>query len=120
MVERSITGEHLIAELDRLAAQRGTFPTVLRCDNGPELACGAMADWQPARSGCTSSRPGSRGATATSNRSTPASATNASTSTGSGRWPSVTDHRAATLPPAFIDVRRNATRRITDEFFTAP
>jgi len=37
-VERSITGEHLIAELDRLAAQRGTYPTVLRCDNGPELA----------------------------------------------------------------------------------
>jgi putative transposase len=45
MVERSITGEHLIAELDRLAAKRGTFPDVLRCDNGPELVCGAMADW---------------------------------------------------------------------------
>jgi hypothetical protein len=48
MVERSITGEDLIAELDRLAAQRGTYPAVLRCDNGPELACSAMADWQPA------------------------------------------------------------------------
>ena len=35
MVERSITGEDLIAELDRLAAQRGTYPAVLRCDNGP-------------------------------------------------------------------------------------
>ena len=34
--------------------------------------------------------------------------------------PSVTDSRAATLPPAFIDVRRNAIRRITDEFFRAP
>ncbi len=45
MVERSITGEHLIAELDRLAAERGTYPAVLRCDNGPELACTAMADW---------------------------------------------------------------------------
>ena len=45
MVERSITGEDLIAELDRLAAQRGTYPAVLRCDNGPELACSAMADW---------------------------------------------------------------------------
>jgi putative transposase len=45
MVERSITGEDLIAELDRLAAQRGTFPAVLRCDTGPELACSAMADW---------------------------------------------------------------------------
>ncbi len=45
MVERSITGEHLIAELDRLAAQRGTYPTVLRCDNDPELASSALADW---------------------------------------------------------------------------
>lgn len=44
MVERSITGEHLIAELDRRAAQRGTYPTVLRCDNGPNLAGAAMAD----------------------------------------------------------------------------
>ena len=45
MVERSITGEHLIAELDRLAGQRSSYPAVLRCDNGPELACAAMADW---------------------------------------------------------------------------
>mgnify|MGYP005813211527 CR=1 FL=1 len=45
MVERSITGENLIAELDRLAAQRSAYPVVLRCDNGPELACSAMADW---------------------------------------------------------------------------
>jgi len=45
MIDRNITGEHLIGELDRLAAERHTFPTVLRCDNGPELACGAMADW---------------------------------------------------------------------------
>jgi len=39
------------------------------------------------RSDCTSFRPASHGATATSNRSTPASATNASTSTASGHWP---------------------------------
>ena len=45
LVERSITGEDLIAELDRLAAQRGTHPAVLRCDNGPELACAAMTEW---------------------------------------------------------------------------
>src|SRR4051812_15371713 len=30
--------------LDRLAEGRG-YPKVLRCDNGPELACTAMADW---------------------------------------------------------------------------
>ena len=51
MVERSITGEHLIGELDRLAGQRGTFPAVLRCDNGPELACSAMADWSAGQVG---------------------------------------------------------------------
>ena len=45
MVERRITGEHLITELDRLAGQRGAYPAVLRCDNGPELACTAMTDW---------------------------------------------------------------------------
>jgi putative transposase len=43
------TGEHLIAELDRLASDRGNYPTVLRCDNGPELACGAMSDWSAGR-----------------------------------------------------------------------
>ena len=32
MVERSITGEHLIDELDCRAAQRDTYPVVLRCD----------------------------------------------------------------------------------------
>jgi putative transposase len=51
MVERSITGERLIDELDRLSAQRGTHPAVLRCDNGPELACSAMADWSAGQVG---------------------------------------------------------------------
>jgi putative transposase len=45
MVERSITGEDLITELDRLAVLRGAYPAVLRCDNGPELACAAMTEW---------------------------------------------------------------------------
>jgi transposase InsO family protein len=44
LADRSITSEDLIDELDRLAADRG-YPAVLRCDNGPELACAAMADW---------------------------------------------------------------------------
>lgn len=51
MVERSITGDHLINELDRVAAERGTYPTVLRCDNVPELACSAMADWADGQAG---------------------------------------------------------------------
>jgi len=37
LVERCITGE-----LDHPAQLRG-YPAVLRCDNGPELACAAMA-----------------------------------------------------------------------------
>jgi putative transposase len=32
-------------ELDRLAVGRGAYRTMLRCDNGPELACTAIADW---------------------------------------------------------------------------
>src|SRR5687768_15829224 len=44
LVKRDITRRHLIDELDRLAVDRG-YPAVLRCDNGPELACAAMADW---------------------------------------------------------------------------
>ena len=77
LVQRSITGESLIAELDCLAAGRGTYPAVLRCDNGPELACVAMADWANSRVGLHFIPPGQPGATATSNRSTPGSATNA-------------------------------------------
>jgi len=44
-------------ELDRLAAQRG-HPAVLRCDNGPELACAAMADWAGTRVGLCFIPPG--------------------------------------------------------------
>jgi putative transposase len=44
LVARNITGDDLIDELDRLSQQR-CYPTVLRCHNGPELACAAMADW---------------------------------------------------------------------------
>lgn len=45
LVERSITGQDLAEELDRIAAERGTYPAVLRSDNGPEMSCVAMADW---------------------------------------------------------------------------
>jgi len=57
LVERSVTAAVLIDELDRLAAQRG-YPTVLRCDNGPELACDAMADWAGERVGLSFIPPG--------------------------------------------------------------
>ena len=57
LVERSITADDLIDELDRLATSRG-YPAVLRCDNGPELACAAMADWAGERVGLSFIPPG--------------------------------------------------------------
>jgi putative transposase len=57
LVDRSITGDRLIDELDRLALDRG-HPAVLRCDNGPELACDAMADWAGERVALSSIPPG--------------------------------------------------------------
>jgi len=57
LVERSVTADVLIDELDRLAMQRG-YPAVLRCDNGPELACEAMADWAGERVGLSFIPPG--------------------------------------------------------------
>ena len=86
LVDRSITADRLVDELDRIALGRG-YPAVLRSDNGPELACAAMGDWAGERVGLASSHPASPGATATSNRSTAGSATNASTSTCSGHSP---------------------------------
>lgn len=50
LVDRSITGDDFIDELDRIAQQRGC-PAVVRCDNGPELACAATADWAHERIG---------------------------------------------------------------------
>jgi hypothetical protein len=76
LVDRNITSDDLIAELDA-SPSTGAIPAVLRCDNGPELFCAAMADWAANASACTSSHPASPGATATSSRSTAASATSA-------------------------------------------
>jgi putative transposase len=57
LVERSITADRLIDELDRIAAGRG-YPAVVRRDNGPELACSAMADWARERVGLAFIPPG--------------------------------------------------------------
>jgi putative transposase len=50
LVDGNITSDDLVAELDRLAVDRG-YPAVLRCDKGPELACAAMADLPGERTG---------------------------------------------------------------------
>jgi len=57
LVDRSVSADVLIDELDRLAAQRG-YPAVMRGDNGPELACDAMADWAGQRVGLSFIPPG--------------------------------------------------------------
>ena len=57
LVDRSVTADVLIDELDRLAMLRG-YPAVLRCDNGPELACEAMAEWAGERVGLSFIPPG--------------------------------------------------------------
>jgi putative transposase len=57
VVARSVTADVLIDELDGIAAIRG-YPAVLRCDNGPELACEAMADWAGERVGLAFIPPG--------------------------------------------------------------
>ena len=44
-VERSISAEQTVAELEALVAARGRAPTHLRCDNGPELTAHALRDW---------------------------------------------------------------------------
>jgi hypothetical protein len=49
LVGRSINGDILIDEHVRLTQVHG-YPSVLRCDNGPELACAALADWARVRS----------------------------------------------------------------------
>ncbi len=57
LVERSITADRLIDELDRIAVDRG-YPAALRCDNGPEFAYQAMADWTGERVGLAFIPPG--------------------------------------------------------------
>jgi transposase InsO family protein len=44
LVERSITADRLVDELERIIAHRG-LQTVSRCDNGPEFVSQALADW---------------------------------------------------------------------------
>ncbi|MBF6079719.1 transposase family protein, partial [Nocardia beijingensis] len=57
LVERSITGEKLVAELRRVFAVRGV-PKVLRCDNGPEMISEALQRFCSDRVGITYIPPG--------------------------------------------------------------
>ncbi len=43
-VDRSLTGQRVVAVLERLAAQRG-LPKILQVDNGPEFTSHAVDTW---------------------------------------------------------------------------
>lgn len=51
IVDWSITGERLVAEVRQVIEQRGATPKVLRCDNGPELVSSAVAEFCDQRIG---------------------------------------------------------------------
>jgi putative transposase len=44
LTRTSITGQRVIDLIDGIATTRG-YPLVLRCDNGPEFICEAIAEW---------------------------------------------------------------------------
>ena len=45
LVAYSIDADATVAVLDKLVGTRGTQPTYIRCDNGPELTAHALRDW---------------------------------------------------------------------------
>lgn len=58
VVDWSITGERLVAEIRQVIQQRGVTPKVLRCDNGPELVSTAVAEFCQHRIGIVYIPPG--------------------------------------------------------------
>jgi transposase InsO family protein len=45
VVAYSIDADATVAALDRIVADRGVAPALIRCDNGPELTANALRDW---------------------------------------------------------------------------
>jgi putative transposase len=58
LVERSITAERLVAELERVFALAGGPPQVLRMDNGPELVSEALQQFCEGKVGLSYIPPG--------------------------------------------------------------
>lgn len=81
LVERSITAERLVAELEKVFSSRGGPPKVLRMDNGPEMISAALQQFAQIGSGSSTSRRARRGTTGSSSRSTGGCERNASTAT---------------------------------------
>ena len=87
VVERSITGERLVFELEKAFAAAGGPPKVLRMDNGPEMVSQALQRFCENKTGIVYIPPGCPWDNATSNRSTTDSGGSASTATtGTPRW----------------------------------
>jgi putative transposase len=58
--ERRIDGDKVVEVLDRIVADRGTYPQFIRCDNGPEMTSAALRDWcRFSRTGAAFIEPGS-------------------------------------------------------------
>ncbi|WP_228001544.1 integrase core domain-containing protein [Nocardia australiensis] len=57
-MERSITAERLVAELEKVFAAAGSPPKVLRCDNGPEMISVALQRFCEERVGIICIPPG--------------------------------------------------------------
>lgn len=81
MVERSITAEKLVTELERVFARTGGPPKVLRMDNGPEMISQALQRFCAGKTGPLYIPPDNRGTTASSSHSTGGCAKNAWTAT---------------------------------------
>src|SRR5207247_11411241 len=50
LVARSIDADTVVAVLERLVAERGVAPELLRMDNGPEMTAHALQEWGGLRS----------------------------------------------------------------------
>ena len=58
--ERRIDADRVVAVLDRIVAEQGRRPELVRCDNGPEMTSAALRDWcRFSRTGAAFIEPGS-------------------------------------------------------------
>jgi putative transposase len=131
VVERSITAERLVAELESVFSVAGGPPTVLRMDNGPEMVSQALQRFCEGKVGLSYIPPGTPWKNGYSNRSTIASGRSASTTTtgtpcSRPAWssrtsstsittntdirPWVTERRPSTLRPAGTPTPRSPAR----------
>ena len=120
VVERSITGERLVFELEKAFAAAGGPPKVLRMDNGPEMVSQALQRFCENKTGIVYIPPGCPWDNATSNRSTTDSGGSASTATTgtpcwTPAWSSATSNTSTTTDTAtqrWATAHRPSTLRV--------